>query len=169
MFQHNFASTQCDWQHTLMHNTARPQRVNKSAVFVWWKWVLFALVVRLWTTIKYSHLAAKVCTVLVCALTRFQGQFKGRTHFILARRGSRILEWGGGGAWGVGDKLAVRSSQVCAPGGSEGMPPRNFWNFRCIFLQSGAYFIQKLYIKVYSVDERGGVRPPRPPPLDPRC
>ena len=31
-----------------------------------------------------------------------------------------------GGAWGVGDKLAVRSSQVCAPGGSEGMPPRNF-------------------------------------------
>ena len=34
--------------------------------------------------------------------------------------------WKGGGAWGVGDKLAVRSSQVCAPGGSEGMPPRNF-------------------------------------------
>ena len=33
--------------------------------------------------------------------------------------------WKGGG-WGVGDKLAVRSSQVCAPGGSEGMPPRNF-------------------------------------------
>ena len=31
-----------------------------------------------------------------------------------------------GGAWGVSDKLAVRSSQVCAPGGSEGMPPRNF-------------------------------------------
>ena len=25
--------------------------------------------------------------------------------------------WNGGGAWGVGDKLAVRSSQVCAPGG----------------------------------------------------
>ena len=34
--------------------------------------------------------------------------------------------WKGGGAWGVGDKLAVHSSQVCAPGGSEGMPPRNF-------------------------------------------
>ena len=36
---------------------------------------------------------------------------------------------GGGVAWGVGDKLAVRSSQVCAPGGgggAEGMPPRNF-------------------------------------------
>ena len=31
------------------------------------------------------------------------------------RGGSRILERGG--AWGVGDKLAVRSSQVCAPGG----------------------------------------------------
>ena len=42
-----------------------------------------------------------------------------------SRRGSRILE-SGGGAWGVGDKLAVRPSQVCAPGGSEGMPPRNF-------------------------------------------
>ena len=38
------------------------------------------------------------------------------------RRGSRILERGRG-AWGVGDKLAVRSSQVCAPGESEGMPP----------------------------------------------
>ena len=59
------------------------------------------------------------------------------------RGGSRILE-GGGGVWGVGDKLAVRSSQVCAPGGSEGMPPRNFWNFRCIFLQFGACFIQRL-------------------------
>ena len=36
-------------------------------------------------------------------------------------------------------------------------------------MQFGAYFIQKLYIKVYSVDERG-VRPPPtpPPPLDPR-
>ena len=33
---------------------------------------------------------------------------------------------GGRGAWGVGDKLAVRASQVCAPGGSEGMPPKNF-------------------------------------------
>ena len=52
--------------------------------------------------------------------------------------------WKGGGAWGVGDRIAVRSSQVCAPGGSEGMPPRSFWNFRCIFLQFGAYFIQKL-------------------------
>ena len=41
-----------------------------------------------------------------------------------SRRGSRILERGG--AWGVGDKLAVRSSQECAPGWSEGMPPRNF-------------------------------------------
>ena len=40
---------------------------------------------------------------------------------------ARIQDFGkGGGAWGVGDKLAVRSSQVCAPGGSEGMPPRNF-------------------------------------------
>ena len=29
----------------------------------------------------------------------------------VSRRGSRILE-----RWGVGDKLAVRSSQVCAPG-----------------------------------------------------
>ena len=52
---------------------------------------------------------------------------------------------------GVGDKLAVRSSQpVCAPRGSEGMPPTatatgpNFWNFRSIFLQFGACFIQKL-------------------------
>ena len=34
--------------------------------------------------------------------------------------------WKGGGV-GVDDKLAVRSWQVCAPGGSEGMPPpRNF-------------------------------------------
>ena len=39
---------------------------------------------------------------------------------------ARIQDFGRGGAWGVGDKLAVRSSQVCAPGGSEGMPPRNF-------------------------------------------
>ena len=39
---------------------------------------------------------------------------------------TRIQDFGKGGAWGVGDKLAVRSSQVCAPGGSEGMPPGNF-------------------------------------------
>ena len=37
-----------------------------------------------------------------------------------------MQDFGKGGAWGVGDKLAVRSSQVCAPGGSEGMPPKNF-------------------------------------------
>ena len=43
------------------------------------------------------------------------------TKVLTNRGGSRILE-GGGGAWGVGDRIAVRSSQVCAPGGSEGMP-----------------------------------------------
>ena len=42
------------------------------------------------------------------------------TKVLTNRGGSRILE--GGGAWGVGDRIAVRSSQVCAPGGSEGMP-----------------------------------------------
>ena len=46
------------------------------------------------------------------------------TKVLTNRGGSRILE--GGGAWGVGDRIAVRSSQVCAPGGSEGMPPRSF-------------------------------------------
>ena len=91
----------------------------------------------------------------------------------------RIQDFGkGGGAWDVGDTLAVRSSQVCAPGGSEGMPPRTFWNFRCIFLQFGACFIPKikqqgqvinyfscyLVILVYSVDERGRRAPPTPPP-----
>ena len=47
-----------------------------------------------------------------------------KTKVLTNRGGSRILE--GGGAWGVGDRIAVRSSQVCAPGGSEGMPPRSF-------------------------------------------
>ena len=41
------------------------------------------------------------------------------------RGGSRILE-GGGGAWGVGDKLAVCSSQVCAPGGLKACPLGTF-------------------------------------------
>ena len=40
------------------------------------------------------------------------------------RRGSRILERGG--AWGVGDKLAVRSSQVFAPGGLKACPLGTF-------------------------------------------
>ena len=62
-----------------------------------------------------------------------------RAPALEARRGSRIVERGGG------DKLAVRSSQVYAPGGSEGMPPRNLWNFRCIFLQFGACFTPKFF------------------------
>ena len=77
---------------------------------------------------------------------------------------ARIQDFGnGGGAWGVGDKLAVRSSQVCAPGGSEGMPPRNFWNFRCIFLQFGAYFIKKIIFLPIFCRWKGGRAPPRPP------
>ena len=85
------------------------------------------------------------------------------------QRGSRILEKGGG-AWGVGDKLAVRSSQVCAPGGSEGMPPRNLWNFTCIFLQLYCFVFVlshlSLFFYLYSVNERGGAptTPPPPPP-----
>ena len=31
-----------------------------------------------------------------------------------------------GGAWGVGDKLAVRLSQVCAPGGLKACPLGTF-------------------------------------------
>ena len=69
--------------------------------------------------------------------------------------------------WGVGDKLAVRSSQVCAPGGSEGMPPRNFWNFRCNLVHIFYFCPIFLFVCLYPVDEKGCVRPPRPP-LDPR-
>ena len=65
------------------------------------------------------------------------------TGFDICIEQARIQDFGrGGGAWGVGDKLAVRSSQVCVPGGSEGL---KVLNFRCIFLQFGAYFIQKLF------------------------
>ena len=38
----------------------------------------------------------------------------------------RIQDFGRGGAWGVGDKLAVRSSQVCAPGGLKACPLGTF-------------------------------------------
>ena len=78
--------------------------------------------------------------------------------------GSRILEKGGG-AWGVGDKLAVRTSQVCAPGGSEGMPPRNICNFGCIFLQFGAYFffVPSFSFFTYILSMKGGACAPTPP------
>ena len=36
---------------------------------------------------------------------------------LMGPKQARIQDFGKGGAWGVGDKLAVRSSQVCAPGG----------------------------------------------------
>ena len=40
---------------------------------------------------------------------------------------ARIQDFGkGGGTWGVGDKLAVRSSQVCAPGGLKACPLGTF-------------------------------------------
>ena len=65
-----------------------------------------------------------------CLIRFFLGNFIFyETKIILGRPvgpGADPGFWKGGWAWGVGDKLAVRSSQVCAPGGSEGMPPRNF-------------------------------------------
>ena len=76
--------------------------------------------------------------------------------------------WKGGGAWGVGDKLAVRLSQVCAPGGSEGMPLGTF-EILDEFPAIWCIFYPKINIfYLYSVDERGWRAPPTPPPPDPR-
>ena len=65
------------------------------------------------------------------------------------RRGSRILE----------------SALIAGvrPGWSGSTPPRNFWNFRCIFLQFGAYFIQKYFFLPIFCRWKGGACAPHAP------
>ena len=64
----------------------------------------------------------------------------------------------------MGDKLAVRSSQVCAPRGLKACPLGTFeildaFSCNLVHILSKNYFCY-----LYFVDEGGGgVRPPRPP------
>ena len=77
---------------------------------------------------------------------------------------ARIQDFGkGGGAWGLGDKLAVGSSQVCTPGGSEGMPLGTFEILDAFSCNMVHILSQNYSFYLYSVDEGGGRAPPMPP------
>ena len=60
---------------------------------------------------------------------------------------ARIQDFGkGGGAWGVGDTLAVRSSQVCAPGGGLKACPLGTFEILDAFSCNLVHILSKNYI-----------------------
>ena len=57
--------------------------------------------------------------------------------------------------WGVGDKLAVRSSQVCAPGGLKACPLGNF-EILDAFSCNLVHILSQNYLFTYILSMKGG-------------
>ena len=68
----------------------------------------------------------------------------------------------------VGDKLAVRASQVCTPGGLKACPLGTFEILDAFYCNLVHILPKKSHLSpfvyLYSVDERGGGRAPPTPP-----